>query len=98
LQNPTHKNILRRDFALSFLGSIGPSIAKPTHNNIRRSTGDYLVYKLPNKCGRIFKISFYIFGYLLEPCIEIWRFFMKLGRIMAIENLKKQMIFSVLHF
>ncbi len=37
------------------------------------------------------KTSCYIFDYyLLETCIEIWRFFFNLGRIIAIENLKKE--------
>jgi hypothetical protein len=41
---------------------------------------------------KICKISFYIFSYILEPCIEIWHFFLKFGQILAIENLKKHLI------
>jgi len=37
------------------------------------------------------KTLFYIFGYLLEPRIEIWRFFFKFGRIMAIKIPKKHL-------
>jgi hypothetical protein len=33
--------------------------------------------------------SYYMFGYLLEPCIEIWNFFLKFGRVMAIEKSQK---------
>ncbi len=32
---------------------------------------------------------YYMFGYLLEPCIEIWNFFFKFGRVMAIEKSQK---------
>jgi hypothetical protein len=37
-------------------------------------------------------------GYLLEPCIEIWRFFLNLFQILAIENLKKLLILALLVF
>jgi len=39
-----------------------------------------------------FKATFYIFGYLLEPCMEIWRIFLKFGLIMAIEIPKKHLV------
>ncbi len=32
----------------------------------------------------------------LEPCTEIWLFFLNIGLIMAIENLKKRMIITLL--
>jgi hypothetical protein len=38
------------------------------------------------------KETFYIFGYLLEPCMEIWRIFLNFGLIMAIEILRKHLI------
>jgi hypothetical protein len=41
--------------------------------------------------SRFFKISFNIFGYLLEPCIKIWQPFLNFGQNMAIENLTKLM-------
>jgi hypothetical protein len=31
--------------------------------------------------------------YLLEPCIQVWRIFLKFGRIVAIENLQKKHLF-----
>jgi len=35
--------------------------------------------------------SRYILSYLLvDPCIEIWRFFLDFFRVLAIENLKKK--------
>jgi hypothetical protein len=42
--------------------------------------------------------NFYIFGYLLEPCIEIWIFFLRYSRIMAIINRKKLLILALLIF
>jgi hypothetical protein len=44
-----------------------------------------------------------IFGYLLEPCIEIKEKILKFHRILAIENLKKAhefnaFLFSIKHF
>jgi len=44
------------------------------------------------------KTSFYIFGYLLELCIEIWRIFFEKIIIMAIEDLKKHKILAFLIF
>jgi hypothetical protein len=41
---------------------------------------------------------FYMVGYLLEPCIEIWRFFLNFFQILAIENLKKLLILALLMF
>ncbi len=39
------------------------------------------------------KHSSVILGYLVEPWVEIWRFFkLKFGLIMAIENLNKHMV------
>jgi hypothetical protein len=38
------------------------------------------------------KATFYIFGYVLEPCMEIWWIFLNFGLIMAIENLRKHLI------
>jgi hypothetical protein len=35
------------------------------------------------------KTSFYIFGYLLELCIEIWRILFEKIIIMTIEDLKR---------
>jgi hypothetical protein len=35
---------------------------------------------------------------LHQPCIEIWRFFLNFGRIVAIENLKKHIILALLLF
>jgi hypothetical protein len=35
---------------------------------------------------------------LFEPLGEIWRFFLNLGRIMAIENLQKALNFSAFNF
>ncbi len=49
-------------------------------------------YKLNIKV--IKNASFYIFSYLLELCIDIWKFFLIFFRIMAIENLKKHMILA----
>jgi len=43
------------------------------------------------------KTLFNIFGYLLEACLEFWRFiFLNLDRIMAIESLKKHMVIAPL--
>jgi hypothetical protein len=45
------------------------------------------------------RTSFCILGYLLEPCIEFWWFFLTLGQIvMAIENLKMAYDFSIFNF
>jgi len=43
-----------------------------------------------------FKISFYIFGFVLDSCIEIWRFFLKFGGILANKKLKKHLILALL--
>ncbi len=43
-------------------------------------------------------MSFYMVGSLLEPCIEIWWFFLNLFQILAIENLKKLLILALLIF
>jgi hypothetical protein len=44
-------------------------------------------------------MSFYIFGYSHEPCIEkAWRFLLNFDRVLAIENLKKHLIFSTFNF
>jgi hypothetical protein len=37
----------------------------------------------------------YIFGYLLEPCIEIWQDFLSFDQIMATENLKQHLILAL---
>jgi hypothetical protein len=44
------------------------------------------------------KTFLYIFGYLLQTGLEIWRFFLNFGGIKAIQNLKKQMILPLLLF
>ncbi len=44
-----------------------------------------------NMKAKFSKTLFYISGYLLEPRIEIWRFFFKFGRIMAIKTPKKNL-------
>jgi hypothetical protein len=44
------------------------------------------------------KIVIYIFGYLLEPCIEIWKIFLNFDQIMATENLKKHLILALKNF
>jgi hypothetical protein len=36
--------------------------------------------------------------YYGEPCIEIWQFFLILGQIMAIDNLRKHLSLAVLIF
>jgi hypothetical protein len=38
---------------------------------------------------------FILFGYLLKPFTEIWRFFKKIDQNMAIENLKKKLILAL---
>jgi hypothetical protein len=38
------------------------------------------------------------FGYLLEPCIETWRFFLNSRRILAIDNLKEKHNFRTFNF
>jgi hypothetical protein len=38
-----------------------------------------------NKCQ--FFMLFYIFGYLFEPCLEIWQIFLNFIQILVIENL-----------
>jgi hypothetical protein len=38
-----------------------------------------------------------MFGYLLEPCIKIWNFFLNFGRVMAIEKPQKKYAFSTLY-
>jgi hypothetical protein len=43
-----------------------------------------------------FKLSFYIFGFVLDSCIEIWRFFLKFGGILANKKLKKHLILALL--
>ncbi len=40
-----------------------------------------------------FGYPFYIFGYLFEPCIQMWWSFSSFGQILAAENLKKHMIY-----
>jgi hypothetical protein len=53
------------------------------------------------KCGyklkyesRIFQISFNIFGYILESCKKIWQNFLIFFQLLAIENLKKNLILA----
>jgi len=36
------------------------------------------------------------FGYLFEPCIEIWQIFLNFSQILSLENLKKHLVFK--HF
>jgi len=48
--------------------------------------------------SRILRTSFNIFGYVLEPCIEIWENFLKFGRLMATEKSKKAFDFSTFNF
>jgi len=48
--------------------------------------------------SRILRTSFNIFGYVLEPCIEIWENFLKFGRFMASEKSKKALDFSTFNF
>jgi hypothetical protein len=43
-------------------------------------------------------MSFYMVGYRLEPCIEIWQFFLIFFQILAIENLEKLLILALLIF
>jgi hypothetical protein len=43
----------------------------------------------------IIKKYLYIFGYLLEPCIEIWQDFLSFDQIMATENLKQHLILAL---
>jgi hypothetical protein len=38
-----------------------------------------------------------MFGYLLEPCIKIWNFFLNFGRVMAIEKPQKKKVFNTLY-
>jgi hypothetical protein len=47
-----------------------------------------------------FEASFHIFGYLLEPCSEIWPKIKKkkVGQILVIENHKKELNFSTFIF
>jgi hypothetical protein len=41
---------------------------------------------------------FYIFGYLIAPRAEIWRFFLNIGIILAIEKSQKALILALLLF
>jgi hypothetical protein len=50
-------------------------------------------YKL-NMKKKVLKHPSIIFGYLLEPCIEIWWFFLNFGRIRATENFKMCVILA----
>jgi hypothetical protein len=36
-----------------------------------------------------------MFGYLLETCIEIWKFFLNFGRVMAIEKPQKKKLLAL---
>jgi hypothetical protein len=45
--------------------------------------------------GFFFKNIFLYFWLLLEPCIEIWRFFLNFGQILATENLRKHLILAL---
>jgi hypothetical protein len=46
--------------------------------------------KFGYKINMIFlkKKSIYVFGYLFEPCIEVWKVVINFGQIMAIEKFK----------
>jgi len=46
---------------------------------------------------KLLKQSFYIFGYLLEPCIKM-SIFLKFGQIVAIENLQKTLDLTTFSF
>jgi hypothetical protein len=48
--------------------------------------------------NKIIKTSFYIFGYLLKPCVKIWIILLNFNQIMAIENFKKHFILAHLFF
>ncbi len=47
---------------------------------------------------KTFKTFFYIFCYILEPCIKIWWFLLTFGWILIIKNLKKHLILVFSHF
>ncbi len=44
--------------------------------------------------SRIFQTSFNIFGHILESCKKIWQNFPFFFQILAIENLKKNLILA----
>jgi hypothetical protein len=53
------------------------------------SIGRFSQIWLQAKLENIFlRTSFYIFGYLLKPCIKIWLFPLNFGQIMAIGTSK----------
>jgi hypothetical protein len=64
-------------------------------SSIRRFSQIWLQAKFENI---YFKTTFYIFGYLLKPCIKIWLFPLNFGQIMAIGNLPKHLILAHLIF
>jgi len=46
--------------------------------------------------GIFFKKNIFLyFWLLLEPCIEIWLFFLNFSRILASENLRKHLILAL---
>jgi hypothetical protein len=53
-------------------------------------------YKLFMKA--ILKKYLDVFGYLLEPCIEIWQNFLNIDQIMATENIRQYLILALKNF
>ncbi len=44
---------------------------------------------------KISQTSFYVIGYLLEPYIKIWFFFLNFDQFFTIENLEKHLILEL---
>jgi hypothetical protein len=92
-----------RPRALSLSLSPTLSLRKPHNAKLRLRVSLQTLRGPPNpNCGiRVFSIwikSACNFGYLLEPCIEIWRFFFDFVQIVAVENLKIHLTLALFIF